>query len=173
MTISLYDASVACYLQTLGAVAALLDKGATHCAANDMALNDIVEARLHPDMLPFRFQIVSVAHHSLGAMKGVEAGTFAPPAYAPDLDYAALQKLVAEALEGLQAYSRGAVEGFEGKDVVFQVGERKVPFTAEDFLLSFSLPNFYFHAATSYDVLRMIGVPLGKRDFMGQLRMKR
>jgi hypothetical protein len=60
----------------------------------------------------------------------------------------------------------------EGKDVVFEIGGRKMPFTAEGFLMSFSLPNFYFHAATAYDILRMKGVPLGKRDFMGQMRMK-
>ena len=45
-------------------------------------------------------------------------------------------------------------------------------FLAEDFLLSFSQPNFYFHAATAYDVLRMKGVPVGKRDFMGRVRIQ-
>ena len=48
----------------------------------------------------------------------------------------------------------------------------KLPFTAENFLLSFSLPNFYFHATTAYDILRHKGVPIGKRDFMGRMRMK-
>jgi hypothetical protein len=47
-----------------------------------------------------------------------------------------------------------------------------MPFTAEGFLLSFSLPNFYFHATTAYDILRTKGAPLGKRDFLGALRMK-
>ena len=39
--------------------------------------------------------------------------------------------------------------------------------------MSFSLPNFYFHATTAYDILRTNGVPLGKRDFMGRLKMKK
>jgi hypothetical protein len=56
--------------------------------------------------------------------------------------------------------------------VTFQIGERKMPFVAEGFILSFSLPNFHFHAATAYDILRMKGVPIGKRDYMGQLRLK-
>ena len=55
---------------------------------------------------------------------------------------------------------------------MFQAGERKLPFTAEGFLMSFSLPNFYFHATTAYGILRHKGVPLGKRDFMGRMRMK-
>ena len=55
----------------------------------------------------------------------------------------------------------------------FNLGEHKLPFTAEGFLMSFSLPNFYFHATTAYDILRTNGVPLGKRDFMGRLKMKK
>ena len=57
--------------------------------------------------------------------------------------------------------------------MTFHVRDRQVPFTAESFVLSFSLPNFFFHAATAYDILRTKGVPLGKRDFLGQLRIKR
>jgi hypothetical protein len=56
--------------------------------------------------------------------------------------------------------------------VRFEVGETKLPFTAEDFLLSFSVPNFYFHASMTYGILRSKGVPLGKRDFLGRLRLK-
>jgi uncharacterized protein len=55
----------------------------------------------------------------------------------------------------------------------FVRGEHRLDFTAENFLLSFSQPNFYFHAATSYDILRSKGVPIGKRDFTGKLRLKR
>jgi uncharacterized protein len=57
--------------------------------------------------------------------------------------------------------------------MVFQLGNLKMPFVAEGFLLSFSIPNLHFHATTAYDILRMKGVPLGKRDYLGQLRMKR
>ena len=171
MAISLYDVSVTSFLQVLGGVAGYLDKGAQHCRQNGIDLNEIVETRLHPDMLPFRFQIVAVAHHSLGAIKGVQAGVFTPPG-ASTADYAGLQELVADARSELEKLGRDAVEALEGRDVVFQLGERKLPFTAEGFLMSFSLPNLHFHATTAYDILRTKGVPLGKRDYMGQPRMK-
>ena len=58
------------------------------------------------------------------------------------------------------------------KDMAFQFADNRLPFTVQDFLLSFSNPNVFFHAATAYDILRMRGMPLGKRDFMGRLRMK-
>jgi hypothetical protein len=54
----------------------------------------------------------------------------------------------------------------------FTAGERHLDFTAENFLLSFSQPHFYFHAATTYDILRWKGVRIGKRDFAGGLRTK-
>ncbi len=64
------------------------------------------------------------------------------------------------------------MNALEGKGVVFQLRDLKIPFTAEGFILSFSLPNFYFHATTAYDILRMKGVPIGKRDYMGPMRLK-
>ena len=172
MAIPLYDLSVANYLQTLGGVAGFLEKGLAHLTANNVDPEQIVETRLHPDMLPFRFQLQSVAHHSLGAIEGVKKGLFQPPPQAPAYDYRGLQKLVAEARAGLEKLTPAEVNGLEGKDVTFQLRDFKMPFTAEGFLLSFSLPNFYFHATTAYDILRMKGVPLGKRDYMGQMRLK-
>ena len=172
MATSLYDLSVTCFLQTLGGVAGFLDKGLAHFTANNVDPNEIVEARLIPDMLPFRFQVQAVAHHSLGAIEGVKSGVFLPPSNLAPLDFRGLQKLIADTRERLKAMTPQEVNGFEGKDVTFQIGERKMPFVAEGFLLSFSLPNFHFHAATAYDILRMKGVPIGKRDYMGQFRLK-
>ncbi|MEZ5558078.1 MAG: DUF1993 domain-containing protein [Pseudomonadales bacterium] len=172
MTSSLYDISVASYLQTVGAVAGFLEKGRAHCEAQGIDLNEIVQMRLYPDMLPFTFQIVSVAHHSLGALKGLQSGKFGPPGAPGDLDFAGLQNLVAETLTALKQATPDAVNSLEGSDVVFEIGDRKMPFTCANFVLSFSLPNLHFHATTAYDMLRIKGVPLGKRDYMGMPRIK-
>jgi uncharacterized protein len=123
-------------------------------------------------MLPFAFQIVSVAHHSRGALAGAKAGVFNPPGPPGGLDYAGLQKLVADAQAELKALTPDEVNALEGKDMVFQLGQRALPFTVENFLLSFSTPNLHFHATTAYDILRQAGVPLGKRDYMGAMRLK-
>ena len=172
MAISLYDLSVASYLQTLGGVAGFLDRGLDHCRETGIDPEEIVETRLFPDMFPFRFQIWSVAHHSIGAIEGVKQGVFNPPRELTPLDYAGLQKVVADTRAALEQLTAADVNALEGRDVAFQFRDFKLPFTAENFLLSFSLPNFYFHAATAYDILRSKGVPLGKRDFMGALRLK-
>jgi uncharacterized protein len=171
MAISLYDASVACFLQTLGGVDGFLSRGLAHCHERNIDPNEIVETRLFSDMLPFRYQILAIASHSIGAMRGVKQGLFSPATEMPPLDYAGLQKVITDATEALQQLAPADVNALEGKDVLFQVRDIKLPFKAEGFLLSFSLPNFHFHATTAYDILRMKGVQIGKRDYMGKMRV--
>jgi hypothetical protein len=57
--------------------------------------------------------------------------------------------------------------------VLDSVGEKRVGFRAEDFLLSFGRPNFYFHASMAHGILRTKGVPVGKIDCLGKLRFQR
>jgi uncharacterized protein len=172
MAVSLYEVSVGTYRQILGGVVGVLDKGRQHCQESGIELPDLVETSLYPDMLPLRFQLLSVVHHSLGAIDGVKAGVFSPPQQNPDVDYDGLQQLVVDASASLGALTADEVNGLEGNDMEFRMGDFSMPFTAEGFLLSFSLPNFYFHATTTYDILRSKGVPVGKRDFMGQPKLR-
>ncbi|MFT4096636.1 MAG: DUF1993 domain-containing protein [Rhodoblastus sp.] len=172
MAISLYDVSIANFLQAVTGVAGFLEKGRAHFADKPDALEEIVESRLYPDMLPFRFQVISVVHHSQGAIEGVKKGTFSPRMDGPK-DYAGLQQIVADARTMLKAVTREEIDALEGKDMFFEFRDSKLPFTPQDFLMSFSTPNLHFHAATAYDLLRMKGVPVGKRDFMGPLRIKK
>ena len=168
MPVTLYDATVARFLQSLGAVSGYLEKGRAHCEDNNIDLNEIVETRLYPDMLPFRFQLIQVASHSIGAVNGALAGEYKPGPAAEDLDYRALQDLINDAQTGLQQVSTYEVCALEGKEVITHWW----PFTAEGFLMSFSLPSFYFHVTTAYDILRIKGVPVGKMDYLGQINTK-
>jgi len=83
MAISLYDVSVASFTQSLTGVAGFLEKGRAHFEATGESVDDLVGFKLASDMLPFTFQVVSVAHHSLGAIEGVKAGVFTPRARPP------------------------------------------------------------------------------------------
>jgi hypothetical protein len=76
-------------------------------------------------------------------------------------------------LAALEKIEAAEINGFVGRDMRFAFADRQIDFTAENFLLSFSLPNFYFHAATAYDILRGKGLPIGKRDFLGRTRTKK
>ncbi len=171
MNISFYDVSVGTYQQVLGSVAAILDKGAAFAAETKIDLEEIVGTKLRDDMMPFHFQIESVCHHSWGALQGMRDGKFSPPSFELDKDYQGLKTLVGEAQEGVASISESDAADIADKSMVFAIGDREMPFTNQNFLLSFSLPNFYFHATTSYDILRMLGAPLGKRDFLGRMKV--
>ncbi len=172
MSISFFDVSVSTYQQILNAVVGYMEKGREHCEANGIDLQEVVDTRLYPDMLPFHFQIVSVVHHSLNAIRALESGEFTPPSRDIHRDYEGLQDLVSETCAELSQYSAETINALQGGDIIFKLGDKSIPFIAEDFILTFSLPNFYFHATTTYDILRQKGVPLGKRDFLGRLRIK-
>jgi hypothetical protein len=106
---------------------------------------------------------------------GVEAlktGAFTPPALVGPVPFADLQAMIRRAEAALEAFTPDEVNGWAGKDLDLQIGPRRLAFTSETFILSFSLPNFHFHAVTAYAILRSRGVPLGKRDYEGRLRTR-
>jgi len=171
MSLSFYDTSVQSYLQVLNGLIGVLEKGFTHAQETGLDLQEIVMTRLHEDMMPLHFQIVSAAHHSLGALQGMQQATFSPPSFELDMDYPSLQRLVVSARDTLTEYDPSAIESLADGSIVFKLGRNEIPFTNRNFLLSFSLPNYYFHATTSYSILRMLGVPLGKLDYIGQMKI--
>lgn len=172
MAFSLYAATIPSYQQTLGAIAGLLATAEAFCAEKQLAPEQIIDARLAEDMLPFAYQVKSTAVHSLGSIEGVRRGVFSPDTTPAPQTFAALKARIAETLAALGALQPAEIDGFMGRDMRFEFRQHRLEFTAENFLLSFSLPNFYFHAATAYDILRWKGARIGKRDYMGQLRLK-
>jgi uncharacterized protein len=173
MTFSLYSAIIPSYRQILDSVSGLLGKAQAFCNDKGIAAHDIIQARLAPDMLPFAYQVKSTAVHSHGAIEGVRKGVFSPDMTPSPESFEALGTLITHTLAALEAIDAAEVDAFVGRDMRFEFRDRRIDFSAENFLLSFSQPNFYFHATTAYDILRWKGVPLGKRDFAGALRMKK
>lgn len=171
MSLSFHDLSAVSYLQTLRATAAVLERGREYLLETGPAPDEVAGFRLREDMAPFSFQVVSVWHHSLGALRGMQAGVFTPPPGVEDTSYAGLQTLIAEAIDGVAALDPEEVNALSGRAMVFRLGATEIPFTTDNFLTSFSLPNLHFHATTTYAVLRMHGVPLGKRDYLGEMRI--
>src|ERR1700722_5495971 len=144
MAFSLYAAIVPSYRQILGAVAALLAKAEVFCDEKEIAPQDIIRARFADDMQPFAYQVKSTAVHSLGAIEGVRKGVFSPDTTLPPDTFAALKARIGETLAALELVDASEIESFIGRDMHFAFGDRRVEYTAENFLLSFSQPNFYF-----------------------------
>lgn len=186
MAISFYDLSVPTFLQTVRAIGKFLDRAALHCADEGTDPDELVNARLHDDMAPFHFQVEAAWHHSVWGVEALRTGAFNPPALVGPVPFTDLQAMIRNAETALEAFTPGEVNGWSGKELNIELHRpldeldawtpwepRSFAFTAETFLLSFSLPNFHFHAVTAYDILRSRGVPIGKRDYEGRLRNTR
>lgn len=170
MSTSFYDLSVPTFLQTVNALAAVLDRAVEHCAKTGQDPDDLVDARLIEDMAPFHFQIEAAWHHAVWGIEAAGTGAFTPPGLVGPVPFSDLQGIMEKAKRGLEAFKPDEVNAWAGRQLDLQIGPRRLAFTAETFILSFSIPNFYFHVVTAYDILRMRGVPIGKRDFEGRLR---
>src|ERR1700759_1141649 len=173
MATSLYDLSVPTFLQTVRAVGGCLDRAARHCAEIGADPDDFVQVRLFADMAPFHFQIEAAWHHAVWGLEAAKTGVFAPPGLVGPVPFAELQAMMGKAEAAPGAYAPAEVNSGAGRALDLQIGPRRLAFTSETLILSFSLPNFHFHAVTAYDILRSRGVPLGKRDYEGQLRTSR
>ena len=172
MATTFYDLSVPTFLQTVKAVGGFLDRAARHCAEIGADPDDFVQVRLFEDMAPFHFQIEAASHHAVWGLEAAKSGVFAPPALVGPVPFADLRAMMDKAQTVLEVLTPDEVNGWAGKELDLQIGPRRLAFTSETLILSFSLPNFHFHAVTAYDILRMRGVPLGKRDYEGQLRTR-
>lgn len=171
MPISLHAAFVPSALQILGTAEHLVAKAEAWCGETGRAAEEAIGARIHEEMLPFSYQIKSVAAHTAGAIEGLRAGVFSPDLTPPPDSFDGLRTAIAKARATIDGASEDELEGFIGQPMRFEMRDLRLPFTAENFLLSFSQPNYYFHASTAYGILRMKGIALGKRDFLGQVRV--
>jgi hypothetical protein len=169
MPISLHAAVVPSMLQILGAGRGWLDKA----AASGIAEGDIIDAKLAEDMLPFAYQVRSMADHSAGAIEGVREGVFRPKFGEPlPTSVAEMRAKLEAAVALLEGVSEEELDRAVGQPMRFEIGDKLLNFTTEDFLLSMSQPNFYFHATTAYAILRHKGVNVGKLDYLGALRFQ-
>jgi len=172
MTKDIHGAVVPSWLQMLGALAEIMDKATAFCDDNGIDEQDLLGRKLAEDMLPLGYQIKSAWVHSAGAVDGVRAGTFSPDTSPTPQSFAEGKARLLAARDAIAAIDPAELNGLVGRDMVFAFGQFRREFTVEGFLQSFSLPNFFFHVTTAYGLLRAAGVPIGKRDYMGQTQQK-
>ncbi|MEL6876829.1 MAG: DUF1993 domain-containing protein [Pseudomonadota bacterium] len=172
MPLSLHAAYVPSALQMLGTGQHLINKAEKWCEEKGCDHADGIGARLIEDMLPFTYQVKCIAEHTQGSIEGIRAGVYSPDLNPPPTSFEELRAKLSSAQAFMEGLDETEMESWIGQDMRFEFKGQGMDFTAEDFLLSFSQPNFYFHAATAYDILRMLGVQVGKRDFTGAVRIR-
>ena len=167
MPISMYDASVPVYTQMLGALDKVLAKAETYAQARKIDPKALGQARLFPDMLPLVSQVriaCDTAKLGVARITGLEA----PKHEDNEQTIAELRERIAKTLAFIASVPREKIDGQEDRDVVVPLRDRKLEFKGQVFLLHWSLPNFFFHVTTAYDLLRHNGLEIGKSDYLGR-----
>jgi hypothetical protein len=168
MSLSMYQASVPLFVQILTALSKVLDKAEAHAAAKKIDPAVLLGCRLAPDMYPLTRQVQTMCDMAKGAaarLAGIEVPSW------PDNEstFVGLKDRIRKTLDFVQSFKPAQIDGSEAREVAMKIGGNPVSFKGQPYLVHFVLPNFFFHAAAAYAILRHNGVELGKRDFLGQV----
>ena len=167
MPVSMYTVSIPVFIQHLNGLSTLLDKAAAWIAARKVNEADLLNMRLSPDMYNLTRQVRAATDHAAnaaGRLAGKELLKFAND----ETTIAQLKDRIAKTIDYLRSVKQSEIDGTENKDIsiTFPSGQTR-QFTGQSLLIGNSLPNFWFHTTTAYDIIRQCGVEIGKRDFMG------
>ena len=166
MSLSIYDASIPVFIRAFGNLKAILDKALAHAEANNIDPAELVGARLAPDMFTLAGQVqgASDAAKSCAArLTGSELPSF------PDTEktFPELQDRIAKTVAYLEAFNPSQFDGSAERIITMNMRRKSVTLEGKIYLLAFSLPNFFFHVTTAYDILRHKGLEIGKKDYLG------
>ena len=165
MPISIYHASVPVFLQGLDTLTHILRKGENHARTDGVDPASYVEARLAPDMLTLAGQVQRATDTSKLSVERL-SGAPAPKMEDTEKSFAELRARIEKTAAYLKGITEAQLADAETKRIELNLRDYKPVFTGTSYLLSFGLPNFFFHVTTAYDILRHKGVPLSKRDFL-------
>lgn len=166
MQITVFDLAVCVPLRMLRNLDAILAKAQAAITAGKLKEDDVLRARLAPDMFDFTRQVQLTSDFAKSAparLAGVEMPRF------PDEEttLAQLRERIGKTLEFLEGFHAAQFAGAEDRQIVVPLRNRTLDMPGADYLLTFAQPNFYFHYTTAYDLLRHLGLEIGKRDFVG------
>ena len=166
MTMSMSAASLPVFQHVLRNLVHILDKGEASAQARKFEPSVLVTARLAPDMLPLARQVLiacDAAKNGVARISGVEAPKFEDN----EASFPELRARIQKTLDYLATVPAARMDGTEDKDITFPIGrEATRTMKAQAYLLTWVLPNFFFHVTTTYAILRHNGVELGKADYL-------
>ncbi len=167
MSLSMYTASVPVFQQMLGGLNDILAKAQAHAEEKKIEPNALLQARLFPDMFAFVRQ-VQIACDFAKSVPARLAGADVPAYEDTEQTFDELRARIEKTLAFIGGLDAARFDGSAQRGIVLRPGtpkERKLD--GQAYLLSYGLPQFFFHVTTAYALLRHNGIDIGKRDFMG------
>ena len=166
MSLAVDTLSTSMFLRGLNVLSGLIDR------AVEAGLDEVVvmEARLAPDMRPFPDQVRMACFSARSCIARLTDQPW-PKTDDAEASLAELKATVALSIAFVEGVEAAAFAGGETRRIELRFPGVELDFEGQGYLTSFALPNFYFHLSMAYAILRQLGVPLGKRDFLGQLEL--
>ncbi len=168
MSLSMHQTLVPPFVRQMKALIAVLAKAEAMAVAKKIDPSILINARLAPDMHPLSRQIQIATDGAKGCAARLSGGE--PPSF-PDTEttFSELTERLTKTIDYLESIPASDIDGSEERTITLKIGGGEMSFPGAVYLLNFVVPNFYFHATTTYAILRHNGVEIGKRDFLGGL----
>ena len=166
MALTMYQASIPQLTRMLNNLANILQKAEAFAKAKNIDEGVLVNARLAPDMFPLSKQVQIACDQVKNGMARL-AGIELPKFDDNETTFAQLQERITKTIAFANSITPAQVDGTEAKEIKFSIKEWNFEFLGEQYLLTWIIPNFYFHVTTAYDILRHNGLEIGKSDFLG------
>lgn len=167
MSLTLHSASVPAFVRGFTNLLNWLDKAQAHAEARNFETQSYLTLKLAPDMLPLTRQI-QIASDGAKACVARLAGVDVPAWEDNEASFDELRARIRKTIDYVQSVAADQVNAGADRQIVLprRTGE-PLRLSAENYVLQYVLPNFYFHTTTAYALLRQAGVEIGKRDYLG------
>ena len=166
MSLSMYQASAPVFDKMLANLAGILAKAATWAETRRIEPAVLLTARLAPDMFTLTRQVQVACDFAKGCCARL-AGSDPPAFEDTETSFPELQARIARTRQFVGTFKAAQIDGTEERDIRFTGGRGVMEFKGQAYLTGFVLPNFYFHTAMAYAILRHNGLELAKGDFIG------
>jgi uncharacterized protein len=166
MPVSMHQITLPIFVRHLNGLAGCMKKAQASYAEKKCDEGTLLAYRLYPDMFSFTQQVQFATNHARNCA-ALLAGVEAPKPEDGEKSLADLIARVAQTVAWLGTIQASQIDGTEDKSVIVKMRDRETTYKGIELALNRSLPNFYFHCTTAYDILRHNGVEIGKKDFMG------
>ncbi len=167
MTMSMHASTAPIFDRMLNNMLVWLDRAEQHATQRKFDAAGFLSLKLAPDMLPLVKQVQITTDTVKGCMARL-AGDEVPSWPDDEVTFDDLRARVKKAIAYVASFDAARIDGSENRDIVLPLRNRDpLKFTGSNYVRFFAIPNFYFHATTTYALLRHAGVELGKGEFLG------
>jgi hypothetical protein len=163
MNTSIYSLSVGTYVPMLKTLSQLLERAQAQIG---QAAHKLVDAKLAPDMFTLAQQVQQACYYAANDASRLSGrGPQGFPAVGSTIDE--LRAALSETIDFVSAIPEADFQGADGRDCSIDIPNKMtIEMDGSRFLRSWSLPQFYFHVVTAYDIMRQSGIEIGKRDYV-------